>query len=366
MEVHFYQCGCADAASIKFLDKQNKPCHIFIDAGFERIFRQVLSDEISTIALRGEKINLWIISHIHDDHIGGAIGYVNAIKAGLVPDIVQKWWYNSPRFHPKKILAANSHVSNPTSIRQGDQLSLYLSESGKWNRADVLSETEVYQIGELKISRLSPGLEQLDQLRKKYKLLGVPLERIENKKISEAMGAGKRDYHFKVNELENMTFSEDHNIENGSSISVLTDYNGFKILWLADAHPSTIVESLKKMGYSIENPIICDWVKVAHHGSVANNSVELYQLIQCSEYVISVNGDNSHGLPNKAALVNILKARRQPKTQRYHFYFTHDDSILRSIFLVDGDTIFDDLNFKIFYLGMEKSFKITIPYKFKI
>ncbi|AMP98694.1 hypothetical protein AY601_1782 [Pedobacter cryoconitis] len=360
MEVHFYRCGCADAARISFLDERHKPCHVFIDAGVERSFRQVLSDEISAIASRGERISLWIISHIHDDHIGGAIGYVNAIKANLLPDIVEKWWYNSPRLLPKVSDSINKLVGYPSSIRQGDQLTEYLNAHTTWGPTPVVSGSQLFEISGLKIKVLSPGAESLRRLQEKYKHTSVPLEWNEEQQTSEATASPMRDYHLTVAELLQVSTKEDNNIENGSSIGILTDYPNCKILWLADSHPDVVSESLISLGYSEKNPLVCDWVKISHHGSAANNSPALYRMIRCSNYVISVTGENAHGLPNKAALVNILKARQQPKIQQYNFYFTHDDSVLRSIFSVDGDKIFDDLNFKTFYLGNEKSFKIII------
>ena len=354
MEVQFYQSGCSDAAHISFRDEQNKPYHIFIDAGFERTFRQVLNGEIQAIVSKGETISLWIISHIHDDHIGGAISYINAVKSKLLPDIVENWWYNAPRRSP---LRANVHcgmTSSPSSIRQGDQLSQYLTLRGDWDNLPVISGDEPFEIGGLKIIVLSPDEENLRTLQEKYNQPGVPFEMNEGRQVSEAMGAKTRDYHFKIEELVLMGFKEDTNIENGSSIAMVTDYHGFKILWLSDAHPSVVLNALIKLGHSEANPLVCDWVKISHHGSAGNNSMELYHVIHCNNYIISVNGDNSHGLPNKAALVNILSSRKQVESQQYHFYFTHDDHILRTMFLVDDIDVFERFNFRVHFTGNEK------------
>jgi beta-lactamase superfamily II metal-dependent hydrolase len=358
MEVHFYKAGCADAARISFRS-HGQPYQIFIDAGFERSYRQFLGDEIATIARRGEKINLWIISHIHDDHIGGSLSYIDAVNATLIPDIVQQWWYNPPRNSHAVNAVGFSQISSPASIRQGEQLTSYLSTQQSWDSLPVLSGIATYEIGELKLTTLSPGAKELNRLREKYASNRVPFEHLENEQLSEPKSPTVRDYHLTVEQLATSPQQEDKNIENGSSIALLTDYHGFKILWLADAHPSVIVASLKNLGYNAEKPLVCNWVKIAHHGSAGNNSVELYQMIQCSNYVISVTGDNQHGLPNKKALVNILKARKPPGLAPYCFYFTHDDEILRSIFSVDGDQVFDELNFKTIYLGNENSLKVV-------
>jgi hypothetical protein len=77
-------------------------------------------------------------------------------------------------------------------------------------------------------------------------------------------------------------------------------------LLLGDAHPSTVVESLEALGYTAQNPLQIDYVKVSHHGSKANTNDDLLTLIDCNNFIISANG-NHHGLPNKKTLARIIK-----------------------------------------------------------
>lgn len=359
MEIHFYKTGCADAARISFMGRDNEKYNLFIDAGFERTFRNILYDEITKISFRGEKINLWVISHIHDDHIGGAISHVNAIKSKLIPDIVEKWYYNPPRLPLSVMTTISDQSSMATSIRQGEHLTNYLYSSGKPNNQPVHSGLDPLNIGGLIIQTLSPNKETLVKLIQKYQVKNLPLEMSENDQISLAKRSIIRDYHFKVDQIDCSSFTEDNNIENGSSIALLTDYYGFKILWLADAHPSIVIESLNKLGYTEDNPLICDWVKVSHHGSMGNSSSSLYSLIRCPNYIFSVNGDNIHGLPSKRALVTILKNPFRDYSLKYHFHFTHSDSFLKSIFDVDSDSIFEELNFQVHYLENGNSIKVN-------
>jgi beta-lactamase superfamily II metal-dependent hydrolase len=152
---------------------------------------------------------------------------------------------------------------------------------------------------------------------------------------------------------------EDDSVENGSSISVLTEYQNTRILWLADAHPNTIVSALKNLGYSNNNPLVCDWVKVTHHGSSGNNSNELYEMIQCENYLISANGENIHCLPTKECIARILRNEKRLPNSQYKFHFTHDNQLLRSIFAVDGEDIYKELNFTIcFPKGISKMIKV--------
>lgn len=120
-----------------------------------------------------------------------------------------------------------------------------------------------------------------------------PFKLMEDDSISEAVATVKNDYHIKISDFELNKWKEEDDIENGSSISFITEFEGKNILWLADAHPSDVVESLLKMGYSSQNKLKCEWVKITHHGSKRNNSNELYDLIDCSNFLVSANGENS-------------------------------------------------------------------------
>ncbi len=167
--------------------------------------------------------------------------------------------------------------------------------------------------------------------------------------ISEPKAATANDYHQRVEHFEPDAFTEDASIENDGSIAVLVERNGKKILWLADAWPSTIVSALRNLGYSSGKPLEVDMVKVSHHGSRGNNSNELYSLIRCNKYVFCASGDNKHQLPTKECMVRILKNKHRPDDSNYEFMFTHDNAALRSIFNVDDNGIFERLQFKMAY-----------------
>ena len=348
MVVKFYQAECGDAARIRFQGIDEKTHNIFIDAGFERTFRQILHEEINNIIkCEGGNIDLWIVSHIHDDHIGGIVSYINAIKEQGIPDIVQSWLYNTPR---KTVCSKNysSIVSEAKSIIQSDKLMSYLESCNK-HITDVTIEVPQIDLFGLKVTVLSPDFPKLKALRCKYNNSQSPFERIENDSVSIAKSSALYDYNIPIMDFNLNKSDEDLSIENGSCISVLTEFQNKRILWLADAHPSTIVNTLKNLGYSDNNPLECDIVKVSHHGSAGNNSSELFNMIKCQNYLISANGDNRHCLPTKECIANILRNKRREMALHYNIYFTYDNFKLRNIFEVDGKEVFSQLNFSAHY-----------------
>lgn len=362
MTIYFYQAECGDAGRMRFIGSDNKPHNIFIDAGYERTFRHVLAGEINAIAKAGESIDAWIVSHIHDDHIGGVMTYLRTIGDGEFPDIVTTWLYNPPRISPadRKPLPANP-VSLPKSIDQGDKLVRYLLSKNKLISTDITGSNPPFNFFGLKLTVLSPDNNALRKLRAKYPPdSDIPYEQNEIDSISAAKAAKQFDYDIPATAFNFSSFEQDKSIENASSIAFLAECNEKKILWLADAHPNILINSLRQLGYSENNPLVCDWVKVTHHGSSGNNSSQLYELIRCNNYLFSANAENIHYLPSKECLVRILSNPKR-NDNKYHFYFTYDNPLLRSIFTVDGENVFTNYNFEVHYLdGPENYLSFTL------
>lgn len=231
----------------------------------------------------------------------------------------------------------------------------YLSTINKLPDIDITTSKANQDFYGLKLFILSPTQRKLNQLRKKYPpSVHKLLEQNELSSISEATAVKAYDYHIPIESFDLNNWKEDNSVENGSSIAVLTEFQGKKILWLADAHPSVIVKALRGMGYSKVNQLVCDWVKVNHHGSKANNSNELYDLIRCCNYLMSVNGENQHYLPTKECIARILRNPNRESGSIYRFYFTYDNVTLRSIFKVDGEQVYKRWNFTVNFLSNNK------------
>lgn len=361
MEIQFYKAECGDAAKIRFLGNDQKFHNIFIDSGHQRTFRPILLEEILNLKEMGEYIDLWILSHIHDDHIGGVLKYLDLIKSGELEDIVTQWYYNVPRFITVNAHKPNNKISNASSINQADIIYEYLKTNKKLPEKDITADLQTRNLFGLILTLLTPSSTKLNKLRNKYPIdSSNELERHELDSVSDAKAIKDNDYLIRLLEFEIEDFVEDKSVENGSSISLITEFKNRKILWLADSHPNDVIKSLEKLGYSKENQFECDWVKVSHHGSSGNNSSELYSFIKCTNYLFSVNGENKYNLPEKKCLARILRNKNRSKGSVYNFYFTYDNELLRSIFKVDGTEIYNELKFNVHYLKNSKYLKIDI------
>jgi len=346
MELFCYQAECGDAIRIRYNGSDGNSHNVFFDSGYERTYGNVLEKEINVLIQHGEVVDLWIISHIHDDHIGGVIKYIKSINDGEVKDIVKRWLYNSPRNYTPS--AEDKNISSAKSIRQGDILYDYLFRRNMLPEFDVTSDANPIDLFGLKITFLSPSSYILDELRKKYKDERL-FERNEDESISQAKSTQVYDYHWPLEYFDLSSFEEDSSIENKSSISTLIEFNDKKILWLADSHPSDIHSSLVDLGFSVHNPLMCDFVIVSHHASKGNNNSQLFSIIKCNKYIISSNGENIHCLPTKEALSRIVRNKYRELNIPYNLYFTYDTPNLRSIFTSDDSSVYEKWNFVSIY-----------------
>jgi beta-lactamase superfamily II metal-dependent hydrolase len=307
--------------------------NILIDGGPGNTYSKppkALKNEIEQIKGRGDSIDLLVITHIDDDHIGGII---RVFGDNPKPDIIKKVWFNSgeliSNFFKTEVDKSRENSldlkgDRDLSIKQGITLENFLKKMTCWEQKVIHSGDKVVRFFDSQITILSPNEKGLEELNKKWETEG-------GKKY---LSGDHSDYKVPISELVEKSFKEDSSIPNESSISFLFEFQGKKILFLADSHPSVVAESLKKLGYSPGKKLGLDLVKISHHSSRKNTSPGLLELIKCNKYLISTNG-KEHGLPDKEAMARIIAANKE----RTCIYFNYD--IAGDIFLPEDYRDFD-------------------------
>jgi len=348
MELFCYQVECGDAIRIRYIGEDGNVHNVFLDSGYERTYRNILRQAINNLIQAGENIDFWIVSHIHDDHIGGIMKYIKSVEAEEIQDIAKVWLYNSPRQYSFSFKEKSIDISSAMSIIQGDILYNFLNKNNKLPPKDITTDLDVQDFFGMKIHILSPTSSIISELREKYKT-EIPFEANEINEISTAKSFIQNDYDKKIEEFKLDEFNEDNSLENKSSISILIEYQNKKILWLADSHPSVVIESLAQKGYSMERPLVCNYVILSHHASKGNNSTSLFNIIKCNNYIISSNGENKYCLPNKEVLAKIIRNKNRDLSVAYFLHFTYGTSNLSKIFLSDDISVYDQWNFKVVY-----------------
>lgn len=316
LEIKIFQVFCGDCISIIFNDKEDKTHSIIIDAGYPITYQRTLKQEIANL----KEIDLFVITHMDNDHIGGMSSLINEYP---IPPI-KEFWFN----HCPAGIEVSTQMTNKISVGQALKLRDYLSKTSLLSPT-ILQGFE-HQIGFANLKVLSPNVKSYE----KYANL-FPTDETENEFLSK-ISAKENDYSSSIESFRDEILTEDISIPNGGSIAFLFELLGFKMLFLADAHPSVIVEGLNRLGFSKDNKISVDYVKLSHHGSAFNISEALINIIDCKNYIISTDG-GKHQLPNKKTLSKIIL---NPENKGLNFIFNYDNHTTRNIFTLEEQNTF--------------------------
>ncbi|HEY6801946.1 MAG TPA: MBL fold metallo-hydrolase [Pyrinomonadaceae bacterium] len=294
-----------DCLWIEYGDPRN-PSRLLVDGGTPSTYR-TLKKRIESLPKNKRRFELVIISHIDLDHIGGMVELLKHPPAGLeIGDI----WFNGFKHLPAQ------RASPTLSVRQAEDVTREL-EKGlfPWNEAFaggaiyVVNPKRPQQLslpGGMKLTLLSPYLKQLENLRPKW---AKEIERLEREKRGiRPIGLGPTLARLPdVATLADSPFKEDTAEANGSSIAVLAEYEKKEIVLGADAFASVMVQSLKSvLTKRRKAKLPLKAFKLSHHCSKANLSKDLLSIIDCSNYLISSNG-NIHSHPDNEAIARLLR-----------------------------------------------------------
>lgn len=312
MKIKFLKAFNGDSIWISFLEN-DIPRNILIDGGIGNTYKNTLNVKgdlhkvIEKIREGEQFIDLLILTHFDDDHIGGILRWLNKDKKAF--NLIKNVWFNSGKEISKKfnidenkdldIEIVEGAEDFHTSPKQGIKFEKYLRDNNLWE-GEIIEQGSEYNLFGLKFKTLSPNNEKLDKLLKLYE------------KQKDYFTSGD-EYDFKtslkdfVNEecQSGFKFKEDTGVANGSSIAFVMEYDNKNFLFLADAHPSIIIEGLNKFGYNKDNPLQVELMKVSHHGSMYNTNKELLEIVKTDNYLISSDA-TKHGLPNKRTIARII------------------------------------------------------------
>jgi hypothetical protein len=168
---------------------------------------------------------------------------------------------------------------------------------------------------QLRFTVLGPRQAELDALNKKWDKEVQALLAKKRKKKSGGGGSELTPAELRALAAEFV----DDSIHNLSSVVVLAEFEGKRILFTGDARGDFILKSLREARLLKNGKIAVDIFKVPHHGSVRNAAAELFEVVVADHYVFSANGRD--GNPDPPTFDLIFKAR--PKG-RYHLWLTNN------------------------------------------
>lgn len=297
-----------DALWIEYGAKSS-PRRILVDCGTPSVFQSALAERIRAVPEGKRNFELFVVTHIDADHIGGAVKFLRARKKLKVE--LKDVWFNGYK-----------HLTDVLGAEMGEELSTEVKkQSLPWNAAfggkavrvpDAGPLPTIALDGDLKLTLLSPYAKQLEELEpvwvkeceKAGLIPGAPIESEGEDEADDILG-GEID----VLELAESAFQPDPSKANGSSIAFLLEYGKHRVLFGADAYAAVLLDSLARLPGA--KPLKLDAFKIAHHGSRKNVSKELLDAVRCPNYLISTNGKKfSH--PSKEAIARIIAYGRKP------------------------------------------------------
>jgi beta-lactamase superfamily II metal-dependent hydrolase len=301
-EIEMLQAGHGDALWIEY-GTGDEVHRVLIDCGTHQTVRE-LSRRMEALPEHERFFELFVMTHIDSDHIGGALPLLKTIRNGVRFGDV---WFNGWR-----------HLSGRLGARQGEIFSSAI-EGLKlpWNShfdgdAVVVGGGKLPEVtlpGGMKLTLLSPQPQQLKKLApawsRELKRAGLePGTPVDYSRFLKGTPTQSTD----VDELAATPFASDAGLPNGSSIGLLAEFKGASIILGADAHAPVLVDSIRKLMKERKSGkrFKVDAFKVSHHASQNNVSTELIELLKCPKYLISTNGDHFNH-PDRQAVARIIK-----------------------------------------------------------
>ncbi len=93
MRLVCYKAMCGDSFHLQYMGESGKCRNILLDMGYSQTYTTVLKDVINKLLAKSEQIDGLFLSHIHDDHIGGARKFIKDIQLNVFPNESVGRWY---------------------------------------------------------------------------------------------------------------------------------------------------------------------------------------------------------------------------------------------------------------------------------
>lgn len=291
--------------------------HMVVDGGRSGAYPALFA-QLENIVQRGEKLDLYVLTHIDSDHISGALSYLRDSRRPIVPNCV---WFNG--YHQIKQDGLRSMKQADEYSQLLDQLRWPLNVQFESGVISIETAPDEINIAGLKIRIVSPTTDGLCALGDRWDKWRTPIH--EQPQELQELRSGTREKPPIPDPLivEEMIADGaiDTEVPNGSSIAFVAEWEGIRVLLAGDAHPDVLTNALAPFGAREDGRFRIDLMKASHHGSAKNTSRELIKALNCRRLAISTNG-NIHGHPDPASIARFLHFGISGKKTIYFNYAT--------------------------------------------
>lgn len=342
--IEMLPAGYGDCLWIEYGNRR-EPHRVLIDGGLAPTY-DLIRARIEELPADERHFELLIITHVDADHIEGAVRLLGSTKTlGLSFGDV---WFNGYQHLPE---------DDRLGPAQGEYLSALIQKNNHpWNLAfhgeaviipdeGPLPRCELP--GGLTLTLLSPTTERLADLRGKWdeEIARAGLDRDSVEEVLAALEANKLlrpdddrlgDEAINIEQLADVRFKSDTAEANGSSIAVLAEYDKRVCLLTGDAWAPLLAGSIRRLlEESGDAKLEISAFKLPHHGSRANISAALLDLLSCDKYLFSTNGKKFNHPDREGVARAITHGGREPSL---FFNYTSDlNKVWNDPRLMEGD-----------------------------
>lgn len=317
-KIRLFKAEHGDCILIQSFNEEGNPFNILVDGGTRGAFEDNIYHELILL----KTIDLLVLTHIDDDHIGGFLYFFESCDFSELQ--IKNIWFNA-----LNLLRVDSGLQ--INAGQGKKLEKLLLEKGV--NMNVISpkidtETGIVQLHDnISATILSPTPDILKKLMNRWPK--IPKEElIELNNNVSAVRAKSQVTKGTLEALSHEKFKHSKSINqdvvNASSIAFVLTLPDMKILLLGDARDELIREQLENLNYSEENSLEVDYVKISHHGSKNNTSCEFLDMIKCENFIISTNGGKGKTKhPNRELIARLANHKRRDKSIKRTIYLNY-------------------------------------------
>lgn len=292
-------------------------------------------------ARRDSHYEIFVVTHVDEDHIGGALALLDDV--GLRSRISEIW------FNGYVHCAAGGSILGPV---HGEQLTTRIALGGYgWNTGfpgspgpgtggpvavgDRARLRWIDLPGGARVMVLAPNGPKLTALAKKWETVvrkaglvpGAGATGEGDFVKARRKDAGPLPDPLDTAALERLAAPSggDSSAANGSSIALVLEYQGKRILLPGDAHAQPLTRNLARFGQFTDEPRPrFDLVKLPHHGSDANVTAGFIAALDATRFLVSTDG-MGYAHPDDAAIARVILGA--PRAPTFYCNYASDRTI---------------------------------------
>ncbi|MGC4110422.1 MAG: MBL fold metallo-hydrolase [Nocardioides sp.] len=287
---------------------------LLVDGGPARAYTEV-GARLKEVAGQGD-LELLVLTHIDADHIEGTILLTNDADVGIG---IGEIWFNGPGQLSHELSAAQGEMF--AALVGARAIPFNTSFDGRAVRVPEQGPLPCRKIHGLTLTVLGPDVASLRRLRDSWNstlddeglIFDSPEAALAELRRRRSltpddpyMGApDDRDATW-VSELASAYAQPDDSVPNASSIALLAEYAGASVLLTGDATLPALTAGLQRLlDERCLKRLELSALKMPHHGSVRNVSLDLLRMAPARAYLFSSNG-SGFGHPDQAGVARVL------------------------------------------------------------